>query len=184
MKDTIFIAGVHGVGKTYYTSLLTDKYRSFERISASSLIREDESISDVNKQVKDIEYNQKVMVKNFLKIREVSNSVFLFDGHFVLVNEDGKICDISIDVFKPLAFSEIILFIDNVKGIYSRLKTRDINSDLNISQLSKMQDQEVLVAKNISEKLSVPLHIINLENQREEDILIQLDRILTKYMFK
>ncbi|MFY4767497.1 AAA family ATPase [Aliarcobacter butzleri] len=182
MKDTIFIAGIHGVGKTFYTTLLTEKSKSFKRISASSLIKEDESITDENKKVKDIEHNQRVMIKNFLKIREVSDLIFLFDGHFVLLNKDGNICDIGVEIFKPLSFNEIILFIDDVKDIYSRLKLRDSNNDLTVSQLSKMQDQEVLVAKNISKELDIPLHIINLKNQKKEDILIQLDEILTKYL--
>ena len=92
MKDTIFIAGVHGVGKTYYTNILVNKYKCFNRVSASSLIKEDIDISDSTKQVSDIEYNQKVMIKNFLKLRENTESIFLFDGHFVLIDEQKKIC--------------------------------------------------------------------------------------------
>jgi adenylate kinase len=184
MRDTVFIAGVHGVGKTHYTNIIVNKYKCFNRVSASSLIKEDIDISDSTKQVSDIEYNQKVMIKNFLKLRENTESIFLFDGHFVLIDEQKKICEISVDVFNSLHFNEIILFIDNIKNIYNRLMTRDNNSDLNLSQLSKMQEQEILRAKVVSKQLNLSLHIINLENQNDKEVLINLENILIKYLKK
>lgn len=171
MRDTVFIAGVHGVGKTHYTNIIVNKYKCFNRVSASSLIKEDIDISDSTKQVSDIEYNQKVMIKNFLKLRENTESIFLFDGHFVLIDEQKKICEISVDVFNSLHFNEIILFIDNIKNIYNRLMTRDNNSDLNLSQLSKMQEQEILRAKVVSKQLNLSLHIINLEEINDEEFI-------------
>ena len=108
MKNTIFISGVHGVGKTYYTNLLVDKYKKFERISASSLIKEDIDMANENKQVEDIVYNQRIMIKNFTKLRNNSESLLLFDGHFVLIDKNEMICDINIDVFRSLYFLQIM----------------------------------------------------------------------------
>jgi hypothetical protein len=62
--------------------------------------------------------------------------------------------------------------------------TRDNNSDLNLSQLSKMQEQEILRAKVVSKQLNLSLHIINLENQNDKEVLINLENILIKYLKK
>jgi adenylate kinase len=182
MKDTIFIAGVHGVGKTYYTNILVNKYKCFNRVSASSLIKYDVDVSKTTKKVIDIDYNQNVMIRNFLKLRDNTEAILLFDGHFVLIDNKNEICEISTDVFNSLNFNEIILFIDNIENIYNRLVKRDNNSDLNLLELSKMQEREILRAKFVSNLLNISLNIINLENKKDKEILINLENILVKYL--
>ncbi len=179
MKKTIFISGVHGVGKTYYSNIIINRYQNFERITASSLIKRDLEIVDGVKRVSNIDDNQKIMIKNFLLERESNNANFLFDGHFVLVDTKGHINDIDENVFKQLNLDEIILFTDKVETIYERLKNRDSTSDLDIIQLENIQAREKLVAEKISKILEIPLNIITLYNKNE--IVEELINIVSKY---
>lgn len=181
MKKTIFIAGVHGVGKTYYTTLLTSKNNKFERITASTLIRKEKDFENNTKQVQDIDDNQRILINNFLLARDKSDKIFLFDGHFVLTDKNGKVNDIGSYVFESLRLDEIILFIDDIQTIYSRLKDRDKISDLDINILAEIQDREVLAATKIQKILKIPLNIIDLKNKDENAVLKELEQIIQKY---
>lgn len=179
-KKTIFVTGVHGVGKTYFITNIIKKYTNFERISASSLIKKDIQISETDKRVKDIKHNQNIMIKKFLTIRENSDSVFLFDGHFVLVDSNGEIHDINMEVFKSLNLNEIIIFTDNIENIYTRLKNRDSDC-MERLKLSKLQDREIKAARNIQKYLKIPLNIIELNGKNDDEITQQLEKILYKH---
>lgn len=163
MKKTILIAGIHGVGKTYYCSLINDEH--FEHYTASSLIKKASNLKiDDNKKVEDVNSNQQILINAFKNLRDQKETIFLFDGHFVLLDKDMTFQKISLNVFKEFNLSEIIILIDNVDNVAKRLKDRDNKDYMTTELLYEMQNLETEHGKFIAEELHIPLHIINLEN--------------------
>lgn len=179
IKTTIFVAGIHGVGKTHFCDLIDNK--KFKHITASSLIKNkmNSLIKEGEKKVADVKNNQLLMIDSFNELRQKDNSIFLFDGHFILLNKNLKFEKIDLDIFKILNLSLIILFIDNSTSIFKRLKKRDSNTQLNLKILEEMQKLEVEYAKDVSRELKIPLEIINLSNYEAEPKFLE---ILSKYI--
>lgn len=183
MKNTIFIAGVHGIGKTYYCSRLSKMYKNVKHLTASSLIKMDSNnMSSKEKRVKSIDSNQQIMINNYSLLRQRDEDLFLFDGHFVLIDSTSKIVEIKVEVFKSLDLSAIILFIDDVQSIHNRLIHRDIESDLTIDILDEIQKNELTQAKRISQNLKIPLTIVNLKNENDNKTMKDLSKILNNYI--
>lgn len=163
MKKTIFIAGIHGVGKTYCCSLIDSEH--FEHYTASSLIKKSSKLKvDDDKKVDDVNSNQQILINAFKHLRKEKDTIFLFDGHFVLLDKNMKFQKISLDIFKEFNLSEIIILIDNVYNVAKRLKDRDNKDYMPIELLSEMQSLEIKHGIFIAEELNIPLHIINLED--------------------
>lgn len=179
MKDTILIAGIHGVGKTYYCSLIKDE--KFEHITASTLIKRklNKSINNTDKKVKSVDDNQKILIDSFCEIREEKETVFLFDGHFVLLDSKSNFQKIGIEVFKAFNLSKIILLVDDYNLIFSRLKNRDTDTKLTVEILKEMQELELEQAKEISKGLKIPLEILKLQENQSEQKFVE---ILSKYI--
>ncbi|MFX4238778.1 ATP-binding protein [Aliarcobacter butzleri] len=174
MKNTILIAGIHGVGKTYYCSLMKNEH--FEHYTASSLIKKASNLKiDDNKKVENVNSNQQILIEAFKELRNQKDTIFLFDGHFVLLDKNMNFQKISLDVFKEFNLSEIIILIDNVSTIARRLKDRDNKDYMTTKLLSEMQNLEIEHGKFIAEKLNIPLHIINLEdNHTDKEFITKL----------
>lgn len=85
MKDNIiFIAGVHGVGKTTICNKIK-KEVNLNTYSSSDLIkRYNSSILSEEKQVNDVNDNQDILLKAISKFVD-NNEVILLDGHFTLI---------------------------------------------------------------------------------------------------
>lgn len=168
MKRTVLIAGIHGVGKTHYCSLIKDK--NYEHYTASSLIKKASGNFKVddNKKVRNVDANQQILINAFKELRTKRNTIFLFDGHFVLLDKNMKFQKINLEIFKEFNLSEIIVLIDDVSNIMKRLKYRDKVNHLTIEILDEMQNLEIEHATFIAEELDIPLQIINLKDDYAE----------------
>jgi adenylate kinase len=165
-RRIIFIAGVHGVGKTTLCNALVARF-SIEHFSASNLIakeREEEHLR--SKQVENIAGNQDYLVVALNKYLNSTNW-YLLDGHFCLLNKDNKITRIPYSTYEGIAPSAILVLVDKPENIYARLDSRDsIRHDLSL--LKSFQEQEILYAEYIRDKLSIPYLMSNsIENKDE-----------------
>ena len=78
----IFVTGIHGVGKTFFSQKLATKL-GVKSYTASKLIS-DES-SKVTKKVYDVDTNQKILIR---ALKEIKASQYILDGHVCLIDEE------------------------------------------------------------------------------------------------
>lgn len=157
----IFVAGVHGVGKTTACTEAA-KLLNSKSYSASQLIRseKEEAISNKVKQVKDIGGNQKLLINAVSKLLQETQKPIILDGHFTLLNSLNNCEAIGIELFEQLPLIEIILFKDKPQKIFDRIRLRDGNS-FSIEEIKHHQEKEIYEAKYIASTLNIKLKILN-----------------------
>jgi adenylate kinase len=170
-NDIIFIAGIHGVGKSTLCKNVA-KMHNVKHIVASELI----STKLITKGVDftDIKDNQRSIITR-LKEELKENGTLLFDGHFTLLTADKNIWKIPEDTFKEINPKRIILLIDKPINIQKKLMKRDgLKHDINL--IEKLQYEEVRYAKDISIILNIELDVIDINDR--DDIMCHLNKIL------
>lgn len=170
--NLIFVAGVHGVGKSTFCNELISRQSSLNHLSASKLISDFKVNAFTQlKQVPEISSNQDVLISAYQNY-EHSKPVTLLDGHFCLFNAFFVPKAISMRVFSKLKVKLIILLTAEPETILLRVKIRDKNrlSKENITQLQEMESQ---TAKAVSTFLSVPLLTFS-EKQLSGDMEVSL----------
>lgn len=154
----LFVGGIHGVGK----STLCDSTfapAGYHCVTASSLIRLAKTHSDHGKLVEDISDNQAALLKQ-LEIEKETRSYLLLDGHFCLLNAQGVVEPIEIDVFKAMAPSALLLVKCEPEVIAGRLNSRD-GKNWSPEMLRDFQAAEENHAMKISEALQVGLTTVS-----------------------
>jgi adenylate kinase len=156
--NIIFIAGVHGVGKSYFCSQIENNF-GLPAFSASQLIKEVKiSEIDINKKVIDAEENQEHLVVALKNIKTTSKTIIL-DGHFCLFTDEG-IINISEKVFQKIQLKSIFVLYDYPEKIYQRIKNRD-GIELSIDIISELQYREIERAEFIANLINIPFNKIN-----------------------
>lgn len=170
----IFIAGVHGVGKSFLCKNYSIKHSILHK-SASQLIREfdSESIS-VNKQTKDINRNQEILTQAVNSIH-TQNKSMLLDGHFILINTTGDFISINPIVFKNLNIDGIVLIENDQNVIEKRLSERDRGLvSFNIERMLTLEKEQALLVAN---SYSIPLEILFSPTQKAfEEAIFRLKK--------
>lgn len=153
----IFISGVHGVGKTFFCNKIKTDL-GIDCYSSSSLIanqKKQEFSSD--KRVDGINENQLFLLQAVKELRDKGKE-FLLDGHFCLLNGEGKITRIPVDTFFALAPNSIVLLTENPDIISKRRQERD-NIACSAETIKVFQEEEIKYANEISETLKIPIMI-------------------------
>lgn len=155
----IFLAGVHGVGKSFLASQVPQTV-GMVWMSASKLIAEELAVPTwgVDKVVDDIGDNQKALV-SAVRRRNISGTKLLLDGHFVLIDTEKKFTRLGPDVFESLNLSAVLLLEAPAAIIAERIYARDrreVSSEFLEEFLHEERKQAVLV----TEALSLPLQIL------------------------
>lgn len=153
----IFIAGVHGVGKSFLCKKYATKHNILHK-SASQLIKEFDSNSvSVNKQTKDINKNQEILIQAVNSIHEQNKSMLL-DGHFILINTAGNLTSIDALVFKNLNIDGIVLIENFPNIIEARLSDRDRGQvSYDIKRMLALEKEQALFVANL---YSIPIEIL------------------------
>ncbi|WP_339273424.1 ATP-binding protein [Paenibacillus sp. FSL W8-0426] len=175
MKKIVFVGGIHGVGKTCLCKEISKEFDT-PHFSASDLIRkqkEEEARSVKN--VTDVKGNQDALIMAINKF-VTDILVFLLDGHFCIINKEGKVERIPQDTFERMEISCLLVLIDDPEEIQKRLKKRD-SRDYSIDLLDKFQTEELEYARQLSETLMLPLLIH--KNREDKDKLYDF---LNKYI--
>lgn len=153
----IFISGVHGVGKTYFCEKLKAVV-GIECYSASQLIEQRKQIVfSTDKKIVDIGSNQNYLLEAVAELNE-KNSFFVLDGHFCLLDREGTITRIPEQTFIDLQPEAVVLLTEKPEIIVERRMKRDgIRGD--IEAIRRFQEEEMIYAKEMSDKIGIPLCI-------------------------
>lgn len=154
----IFVGGIHGVGKS---TICRDVFAlmGYKCVTASSLIAEDGRKTDHNKCVDRVSDNQSVLLQS-LSNAKLKYVRLLIDGHFTLINKQGEVEPIDIEVFRAMKLNQLILIKGQPDQIAVRLKARD-GKVWGKSFLSKFQEEEEAHARCVAKNIGVPLRIIS-----------------------
>lgn len=155
---TVFVAGVHGVGKSYLCNSFVNGKVIFE--SASSIIKSELKSPNwgVDKVVQHADANQIALRQGLEKIR--ANNLcknILLDGHFVLKTPAG-LQPISFEVFSGLNLDAIVLVSDSADAVKQRILSRD--SLKVVDDLEEFMSLEEDRAKEFSQKIGLPFHLV------------------------
>lgn len=151
----IFIAGVHGVGKSYFCSEV-EKILGLPVYSASKLIKEIKQADvDIDKKVIDVKENQDYLITALNTIQTTSKTILL-DGHFCLFSDEG-IINVPSETFEKIPLQGIFVLHDAAENIYQRLKARG-NTSLSVDMISELQEKEMLQALLVASLVKSPLY--------------------------
>lgn len=158
MRDLVFVAGIHGVGKSTYCKKLSNQI-GYTYFSCSDLIRKFTDIEIGNKITSNINSNQSIL-KGAIDLYLDKDLSYILDGHFCLLNNNYDIERIGFDTFKEINMTRIIILDTEIDIIYKNLKSRD-NIIYDKKLLLDFKNEELLYCKQISRKLNLPMEIIN-----------------------
>lgn len=162
----VFVAGIHGVGKTYVAGRLPPNY-GLLHISASKLIREERALPEWNadKRVADVDENQLALASAVGRYNGQGVRLLL-DGHFVLIDDQAQFIALAADVFRSLNLSSVVLIEAPAAIVAERLKTRD-GCDRDLRWLIDFMQKEREIATATCQELRLPLRIVVSPNAAE-----------------
>lgn len=163
---TVFVGGVHGVGKTYFCKSIVGRFDA-EHVTASSLIGRHVKHSS-NKTVLNIESNQLILAEELSRYQTDCRTILL-DGHFCLLNATSGIQDVPLETFKAISPHAIILLTDEPASIAARLSNRDDYS-YGMELIAKLQAREIERANFVSQSLCVVIIVIKPMMDPEQSI--------------
>ncbi len=153
----IFLAGVHGVGKTFLGKPAAELL-GFQYASASSLIQREfnggQSWSN-NKRTKNLDNNQEALVASVLRMIKTNNAKLILDGHFMLRNENGDLISISVDVFKRIGVSSVVLLEVPPFIVLERLAMRGVPQL--VEEIIELIEAERKHAEYVCNEMNIPL---------------------------
>ncbi|MFZ5566980.1 MAG: ATP-binding protein [Pseudomonadota bacterium] len=157
---TIFVAGVHGAGKTFATKPACQKL-GLVHATASQLIKQERGQTTWNgaKIVSDVDQNQAALISAARRIRE-SGATLVLDGHFVLRRAPGDHERLPIDVFRALDCSSILLIRSPVAVLLERLHAR-LDTSWTEAELLEFSMAEDVHGAEVAEVLRIPLKILD-----------------------
>jgi adenylate kinase len=173
----IFLAGVHGVGKTFLGKPAAETL-GLKYATASSLIREalnGKTTWQESKYTSNIDANQEALVTAVNRIVESFDVALVLDGHFVLRNESGDLVSIPTDVFRRLGLSSVILLESPSSVIAERLEER--GAPQSIEKISEMATAELNRAEQVCREIDIEL--TRLISPSSEQLLLTLRRLLS-----
>lgn len=153
---TIFVGGIHGVGKTYLGAPAA-KSLGLRHTTASQLIREERGLQSwgEDKRVDGIDQNQIALIAATTRLLG-SGQRLLLDGHFVLREAQGSFTRIDVQVFRELRLSALLLLDADIDVVMDRLKNRGDHS-WSRSELLQLAEYEQGHARQVADELSLPL---------------------------
>ena len=169
---TVFVAGVHGAGKTFTTKPACQKL-GLVHATASQLIKEERGLAtwDAAKVVSDVDQNQAALISAARRIRE-SGATLVIDGHFVLRRGPGNHERLPVDVFRALDCACILLIRSPVPVLLERLQARqDLSwSETELTEFSKAEDAH---SAEVAKALGIPLKILDSPSAQEVETWLE-----------
>ncbi|ARO88760.1 AAA family ATPase [Nitrosospira lacus] len=155
----IFVAGIHGVGKTTGCMAVAEEL-GIPYYTASQIIKGEKAsaVVEQSKLVADIDENQRLLIQGVSKL--IKGGRFLLDGHFTIQREsDGGIQAVPVDIFRQLRIEGIVTYTDAPSKIAKRMQLRD-GVLPSVGLLQAHQEAEIAHAKHVAAVLSVPLVVL------------------------
>lgn len=155
----VFVAGVHGVGKTYLASRIPASL-GLTHTSASKLIIEERVLPTwgTDKRVSEVGANQATLATAVSR-HNGAGLHLLLDGHFVLLNSEGDFQPLEVDVFRALNLKGVILLEATPETIAFRIKNRD-GRGADLSHIAGFLSAERIQAHKICDALDISLKVL------------------------
>lgn len=155
----IFVAGIHGVGKTYLASRVAPDV-GMVHTSASNLIKEERALTTWtnDKRVADVDANQRALAAAVQRYNKLGTRLLL-DGHFVLLNTEGEMTRLETRVFSTLNLDRVILIETGSQILAQRIKERD-DRKISLDHILEFMKAEHDHAENVCTELEIPLVIL------------------------
>lgn len=169
----IFLAGAHGVGKTFLGKPVADSL-GIKHVTASTLIREEIGSQSwqENKHTSDVDKNQEALITAVSRISK--EAPLMLDGHFVLRNSEGIIVPLPVTVFNRLAIRSVILMETPSDVVASRLERR--GAAQSIQKIEEIATEELKHAQYVCGQLNIPL--LRLLSATEEQLRSTINSML------
>ena len=167
----IFVAGVHGVGKSHLCTPQVNERTVFQ--SASAIIKAELNSPNwgVDKIVKDVDSNQLALMQGFRRIKDTNpGKNILLDGHFVLKGPSG-LQRIDFEIFKGLGLDEVILVTDSADAVRERILARD--SFKVVDDLEEFMALEEKRAREFCIEFGLPFHTVKSGNFQEFEAILK-----------
>ena len=121
----VFVAGIHGVGKTHLASRAAPAV-GMVHTSASTLIGEERALTtwSDDKRVIDVDANQRALAAAVQRYNEAGTRLLL-DGHFVLLTAASELTRLEVDVFASLNLDAVVVIEADPQTVAQRIKARD-----------------------------------------------------------
>ncbi|OOO02136.1 MAG: hypothetical protein USCGTAYLOR_01638 [Chromatiales bacterium USCg_Taylor] len=147
------------VGKTYLATHAAPDTGMFHT-SASKLIKEERALATWtdDKRVTDVDANQRALAAA-VRRHNGAGTRLLLDGHFVLLNADGEMTRLDVDVFASLALDSVVLIEADPQTVAQRIEERD-QRQASLDQLQIFLETERAQAKKVCAELQIPLTIL------------------------
>lgn len=157
---TIFVAGVHGAGKTFLARPACERL-GLVHATASQLIRQERGLAtwSDDKTVSEVDENQRALISAVRRISAEGRQLVL-DGHFVLRRAAWTHEQLSLDVFRDLGCSAVLLIQSPVPVVMQRLVARG-DTSWNEEELSRFSQEEVAHGRKIAGQLGVSFEILD-----------------------
>ena len=151
---TIFLAGAHGVGKTFLGRPVA-KRLGLLHATASELIRQERGRATWNtdRRVTEVDENQEALIAAVQRLSAEGNAVLL-DGHFVLRGASGELVRLETDVFCRLGVRAVIVLEVPVDVIAQRLSDRT-GEPQSLTAIGEIVRAEREHANDVSRELKV-----------------------------
>lgn len=157
---TVFIAGVHGVGKTFFAKKYLLPYGLY-CTSASSIIQQSSGDVAISKETKHIADNQTKLLNGLSAIREKFCDIAI-DGHFTLINSEHKVVSVPKQTFRDIKPAGIVILTCAPATIVERLSQRDAMSWTK-SFIGSFQKRELSEALYFAKDNDIPSLVIDSE---------------------
>ncbi|MDO4297634.1 MAG: AAA family ATPase [Lachnospiraceae bacterium] len=168
----IFMAGIHGAGKTTIGKKLEEKW-NIRCVAASALIEAaSDQVMPGNKVINSIEENQEFLLREVSKLRNYGGQ-FILEGHFCLINGMCEIESISLDVFEKLNPEMIVIISAHPESIARRNKDKGLLLS-NVEFVDRFQRAEIGYGEEVGRYLGVPCHIVE-NDEKNQDALLKED---------
>jgi len=170
----VFVAGIHGVGKTYLGAPTAQRL-GIRHATASQLIREERGLQTwgADKRTTGIDANQAALALATARLR-ADGQKLLLDGHFVLRETDGSFTEIDTQVFRSLGINAVVLLGADVRVVFNRLRERGDDS-WSEEGLQSLANREEAHAHRVARVLCIPvIQLINPTREEFESVLNDL----------
>lgn len=169
----IFLAGAHGVGKTFLGKPVAESL-GVKHVTASTLIRDELGSQSwqENKHTSDVDRNQEALIAAVSRISK--EAPLMLDGHFVLRNSEGVVVPLPVEIFNRLAIKSVILMESPSDVVALRLEKRGAAQPL--QKIEEIAAEELKHAQYVSEQLNVPF--LRLLSATEEQLRTTIKNVM------
>lgn len=154
---TIFVGGVHGVGKSTFCEQAA-RALGIQHRSASAMIKSQqaEAISTTGKAVVSPAANQRLLIQAVSAFFTTGEKVLLLDGHFTIPTTAGHVEPIPKDVFEALNIRAVVVLVEEPLIIHNHRKGRD-GAAPDVIAIELAQAMELEHARKIACAMTCPL---------------------------